>query len=66
VIGLLHADFRRVILNSHSPKTLRKQTGGDYHDCSVIQVRRSSSLYRPLDGCRRRILAAGGTPDMPD
>jgi hypothetical protein len=42
--------FRRPTLKRHNPKTLRKNTGGDYHGCLRIDVRRSSALYRKIEG----------------
>ncbi len=44
------AQFRRPTLKRHNPKTLRKNTGGDYHGCLRIDVRRSSALYRKIEG----------------
>ncbi len=44
------SQFRRPTLKRHNPKTLRKNTGGDYHGCLRIDVRRSSALYRQIEG----------------
>jgi hypothetical protein len=44
------AQFRRPTLKRHNPKTLRKNTGSDYHGCLRIDVRRSSALYRKIEG----------------
>jgi hypothetical protein len=44
------AQFRRPTLKRHNPKTVRKNTGGDYHGCLRIDVLRSSTLYRQIEG----------------
>lgn len=66
VIGRPGATFRRATLKRHNPKTVRKQTGDEYHGCLVIQVLGSCGLYRLVDGCWRGILAACGARDVPD
>ena len=43
------AQFRRPTLKRHNPKTVRKNTGGDYHGCLRIDVRREQ---RPLPADR--------------
>ncbi len=42
--------FRRPTLKRHNPKTVRKNTGGDYHGCLRIDVLRGSTLYRQIEG----------------
>ncbi len=44
------AQFRRPTLKRHNPKTVRKNTGDGYHGCLRIDVRRSSGLYRQIEG----------------
>lgn len=48
--GLPEDQFRRPTLKRHSPKTIRKNTGEDYHGCLVINVRQSAELYRQVEG----------------
>lgn len=48
--GLPAEQFRRPTLKRHNPKTIRKNTGQDYHGCLVINVRRSTELYRKIEG----------------
>jgi transposase len=50
VTGLGPEHFRRPTLKHHNPKTVRKNTGTDYHGCLVISVRRSVDLYRQIEG----------------
>jgi AcrR family transcriptional regulator len=50
VTGLQSDQFRRPTLKRHNPKTVRKNTGDDYHGCLVIDVRRSTVLYRRIEG----------------
>jgi transcriptional regulator with XRE-family HTH domain len=46
-----HADrFRRPTLKRHNPRTVRKNVGADYHGCLRVDVRRSSGLYRKIEG----------------
>ena len=50
VTGLDAMQFRRPTLKRHNPKTNRKNTGDDYHGCLRIEVRRSTALYRKIEG----------------
>ena len=50
VTGLRAAQFRRPALKRHNPKTVRKNTGDDYHGCLRIDVLRDTSLYRKIEG----------------
>ena len=42
--------FRRPTLKRHNPRTVRKNVGPDYHGCLRIDVRRSTGLYRKIEG----------------
>jgi hypothetical protein len=44
------AQCRGPTLKRHNPKTIRKNTGDGYHGCLRIDVRRSSGLYRQIEG----------------
>jgi hypothetical protein len=50
VVGASESDFRRPTIKRHQPKTNRRNTGSDYHGCLVINVRRSTELYRQIAG----------------
>jgi transposase len=50
VTGLAPELFREPTLKRHNPKTIRKNTGEDYHGCLVITVRKSVALYRQIEG----------------
>jgi transcriptional regulator with XRE-family HTH domain len=56
------AQFRSPVLKRHNPATVRKNTGRDYHGCLRIDVRRSASLYRKIEGWAA---AAMASPDGP-
>jgi len=43
----------------HNPKTVRKNTGDEYHGCLRIDVRRSSGLYRRIEGWSAAIMSGG-------
>lgn len=58
VTGLKAEQFRPPTLKRHNPKTVRKNTGDDYHGCLVIKVRQSCSLYRRIDGWASATMAA--------
>jgi transposase len=57
ITGLKPEQFRRPTLKRHNPKTIRKNTGDDYHGCLVIIVRRSCILYRQIDGWASAVMA---------
>jgi transcriptional regulator with XRE-family HTH domain len=62
------AQFRRTTLKRHNPKTVRKNTGDGYHGCLRINVRRSSALYRQIEGWAAAAMAettAGDESPMP-
>ncbi|OIK01506.1 helix-turn-helix domain-containing protein [Streptomyces colonosanans] len=42
--------FAKPTLKKHNPKTVRKNTGDDYHGCLVICVARSADLYNRIEG----------------
>jgi len=44
------AQFRRPTLKRHNPATVRKNVGADYHGCLRVEVRRSTALYRKIEG----------------
>jgi hypothetical protein len=48
--GAQPSQFRRPVLKHHNPKTVRKNVGEGYRGCLRIDVRRSSDLYRRIEG----------------
>jgi len=44
------SQFRRTVLKHHNPKTARKNVAAGYLGCLRIDVRRSSDLYRKIEG----------------
>lgn len=57
--------FRRPTLKRHNPKTVRKNVGEDYHGCLIIGVRRSTELYRQIQGWAAAAMAALPTTHLP-
>jgi hypothetical protein len=53
------AQFRRPTLKRHNPTTVRKNTGEGYHGCLRIEVRRSTGLYRRIEGWAAAAMAVG-------
>lgn len=49
--------FDKPTLKRHNPKTVRKNTGDDYHGCLVITVARSAHLYNRIEGWWKGIVA---------
>ncbi|TVZ98046.1 helix-turn-helix domain-containing protein [Streptomyces sp. BK340] len=49
--------FAKPTLKKHNPKTVRKNTGDDYHGCLVIVVARSAHLYNRIEGWWSGIVA---------
>lgn len=62
VSGASPDQFRTPVLKHHNPKTVRKNVGENYHGCLRIDVRRSSGLYRKIQGWSKAI--AGGQPTL--
>jgi transposase len=59
VTGLPADQFRRPTLKRHNPKTLRTNTGANYHGCLKIDVRASLELYRQIEGWAAAAMSAG-------
>jgi hypothetical protein len=59
VTGASPSQFHTPTLKRHNPKTVRKNVGDGYHGCLRIDVRRSSSLYRKIEG-RTAAITSGG------
>jgi transcriptional regulator with XRE-family HTH domain len=59
------AQFRRPVIKRHNPKTIRKNTGSDYHGCLRMDVRRSSKLYRKIEAWAAAAMAAGEVAPVP-
>lgn len=51
--------FHKPTLKRHNPKTLRKNTGDDYHGCLVIEVRKGLTLYRQIEGWAQAAMGSG-------
>jgi hypothetical protein len=65
-IGIEDAQFNRPVIKRHKPRTVRKNTGADYHGCLRIQVRRSIELYRQVEGWASAVMvipASGSDSD---
>jgi transposase len=60
VTGLDPAQFRRPTIKRHNPKTVRKNTGADYHGCLAIHVLRGADLYRRIEGWAGATMADPG------
>jgi transcriptional regulator with XRE-family HTH domain len=58
--------FRRTVLKTHNPRTVRANVGDDYHGCLRVEVRRSGELYRQIDGWTSSIMADPTGPDAPE
>ena len=59
ITGARRDQFLTPTLKRHNPKTVRKNTGVDYHGCLRIDVSRSSGLYRQIDGWAGAIMSGG-------
>ncbi|HEY2505786.1 MAG TPA: hypothetical protein VGI58_04680 [Streptosporangiaceae bacterium] len=58
VTGLPADQFRRPTLKRHNPKTIRKNTGGEYHGCLMVRVLAATDLYRQIEGWASAVMAA--------
>jgi hypothetical protein len=59
VTGASADQFRTPALKHHNPKTIRKNTGDEYHGCLRVDVRRSRSLYQKIEGWSAAIMSEG-------
>ena len=50
ITGAQPEQFYKPAIKRHNPKTTRKNTGGTYHGCLAVRVRRSTRLYRKIEG----------------
>jgi hypothetical protein len=50
VTGVDPEQFKRTVIKRHSPKTVRKNVGEDYHGCLVINVLGGAELYQRIEG----------------
>jgi hypothetical protein len=55
---LPETQFGQPTLKRHNPKTVRKNTGQDYHGCLIIRVRQSAELNRQVEGWARASMLA--------
>lgn len=66
VVGVAASSFNRTSIKRHNPKTVRRNTGADYHGCLMINVLKSADLYRQVEGWWQGIAvgvgADGGDP----
>jgi hypothetical protein len=60
------AQFRCPALKRHNPRTVRKNTGDDYHGCLRVEVRRSSGLYRQIEGWAAAAMSGRETAPIQD
>ena len=56
VTGAEPEQFRKPTLKRHNPKTVRKNTGDDYHGCLIIGVRLGAVLYQRIEGWAEAIM----------
>jgi hypothetical protein len=66
-LGITGADpgqCRRTTLKKHNPRTVRKNTGADYHGCLRIDVLQSAGLYRKIEGWVRAATAVTPEPTI--
>ncbi|MBO0825363.1 MAG: hypothetical protein J2P27_16165 [Actinobacteria bacterium] len=65
ITGAEQHQFLRPVLKRHNPKTVRKNSGDNYHGCLRIDVQRSSHLYRQIEGWAGAAMGVGplGGPD---
>ena len=56
VTGADPAQFHNPTFKRHNPKTVRWNTGDEYHGCLRIDVQQSADLYRRIEGWARAAL----------
>ncbi|MEV6110293.1 hypothetical protein AB0M28_37175 [Streptomyces sp. NPDC051940] len=50
LVGAGPSAFDKTTLKKHNPKTVRKNTGSEYHGCLAVRVRQGADLYRRIEG----------------
>jgi transcriptional regulator with XRE-family HTH domain len=50
IVDIDAAALQRTTLKKHNPKTVRKNTGDDYHGCLVVRVQQGAELYCRIEG----------------
>jgi transposase len=50
ITGAAPEQFNKPVIKRHNPLTVRKNVGDTYHGCLRVEVRRSSELYRKIEG----------------
>ena len=58
VTGADPAQFHTPTLKRHNPKTVRRNTGDEYHGCLRIDVHQGAGLYRRIEGWARAALGS--------
>lgn len=58
--GAQPSQFRPATVKRHNPRTVRRNLGEGYHGCLRVDVRRSSGLYRRIEGWTSAAIAASG------
>jgi transcriptional regulator with XRE-family HTH domain len=56
--------FKRPTLKRHNPKTIRKNTGDDYHGCLIVRVRKGGQLYRQIEGWASAAMAVADQAEV--
>jgi hypothetical protein len=57
VTGADQAQFYKPTLKRHTPRTVRKNVGDNYHGCLRIDVQQSAGLYRRIEGWVRAAIS---------
>jgi hypothetical protein len=57
VVELPVEQFSRPTLKRHNPRTVRKNTGDDYHGCLIVRVRKGAELYRQIERWASAVVA---------
>lgn len=60
VVGVNREKLLRTTLKRNAPRTVRKNTGADYHGCLVVRVRQSSREYWYMEDVWTAIVGAIG------
>lgn len=60
VVGVPVAQFSKPTIKRHKPNTSRRNVGEHYHGCLIVDVKRSTELYRQIFGWWQGIVEAAG------
>ena len=64
LVGARADQFHRPNIKRDNPRTVRRNTGADYHGCLQVRVRKSRDLYRQIEGWAAGIMTTPSVGEL--